>query len=114
METIVKFLGRAALFSDLPGEVLANLAATMETRVLEKDEMLFRQGTHGDSLFIVTKGSVKVFVDNEVGEEPWSIQYGPGSLIGEMAIIEQKPRSANVAAVTPAKSLGRLILWSRQ
>ncbi|MCP4686667.1 MAG: Crp/Fnr family transcriptional regulator [Desulfobacterales bacterium] len=103
MENIIEFLGRTPLFSELPRTVMKDIAGKLEKCVLEKGELLFQQGAEGDSLYILSNGSVKVFADKKKGEEPWSIQYGPGVFLGEMAIIEQKPRSASVAALEPVE-----------
>jgi len=56
---------------------------------------LFRTGDPGVYLFILLKGEAKIIVDSVVVEIA-----GPGSIIGEMALIDAQPRSATVQCVS--------------
>ncbi len=98
MTAMLETLKRVPLFLELPTEVLADLSGKLVEHKIQKGEILFRQGSVGDSLFIITKGRVRVFIENGMEGELTLILFGPGEFIGEMAILEQKPRSASVAA----------------
>ena len=69
---------------------------------LSPRETLFSAGDSADSMFVVLEGSVDVVVDGKVVENA-----RPGSIIGEMALIDQAPRGATVVAHETAK-LARL------
>ena len=61
-------------------------------------EALITQGEEGQELFLILDGVVDVEVDGEEVAE-----LGPGTLIGEMALLEGGVRTASVYATTPAR-----------
>ncbi len=60
---------------------------------LSPGEILFQQGDAGSHMFVVLEGAVEVIIGAQVVETA-----GPGSLIGEMALIDESPRTATVKA----------------
>jgi CRP-like cAMP-binding protein len=91
----VLFLKSIELFSQIPGEDLAQVAliATEETR--EANEEVMREGDSGDALYLVLEGQVRVHRgDKEIA------RLGERECFGEMAILDASPRSATVTAVT--------------
>jgi CRP/FNR family transcriptional regulator, cyclic AMP receptor protein len=60
---------------------------------LSPGEILFQQGDAGSHMFVLLEGAAEVVVGSEVVEIA-----GPGALIGEMALIDQAPRTATVVA----------------
>ena len=73
-------------------------------RVFEDGEVVVRQGELGDSMFVIQEGKVGVYLERD-GEEVLLAEPGAGEIIGEMAIFEQKPRSATVRALGQARIL---------
>jgi CRP-like cAMP-binding protein len=65
---------------------------------LLKGEVLFREGEPGDSCYWVMKGALKVSVSSDRGAERVFALLGPGSVVGELAILDNRPRSATVTA----------------
>src|SRR5215468_9182367 len=65
---------------------------------LAPDEFLFQEGDEGDKMYVLLEGEIDIFLGDFVFETA-----GPGSLIGEMALIDDSPRTAHVVAKTPAK-----------
>lgn len=66
--------------------------------------MVFREGDKGAEAFFILSGSVRVFAHPAGGPE---IQFGileKGDLFGEMALIDDRPRSASVQALSPART----------
>jgi len=63
--------------------------------------VLIRQGNPGDYVVLLTRGLVKVVVDTEVGHEALLAIRASGDLVGEMAVLGKKPRSASVIACVP-------------
>lgn len=96
-----------SLFADLSEDSLAELAHKLEERSVPAGHLLFHRGDPGDSLYLVRDGRVKVFVENMHGEELVLNQFGPGESFGEMAIVDNRPRSAS-ARTTTATTLLRL------
>jgi signal-transduction protein with cAMP-binding, CBS, and nucleotidyltransferase domain len=66
------------------------------TLLLAPGDFLFREGEKGDKMFVLLEGEVDVFLGDFVLETA-----GSGSLLGEMALIDDTPRMANAAAKTP-------------
>jgi CRP-like cAMP-binding protein len=66
-------------------------------RTYRKDTMLFAEGEPGDELFIIQKGSIKItkIVDHK---EVLLAMLKPGDILGEMALLEGKPRAAGAVA----------------
>jgi CRP/FNR family cyclic AMP-dependent transcriptional regulator len=92
-------------FNGLPDEVLAALVQKVRKRVLGRDEILFRKGDVGDSLFIILSGWVKIVTQDEQGDEVVLNQVGTGEIIGEMALLDYEPRSAGVVALENTSTL---------
>ncbi len=64
----------------------------------EPGQVIFREGEPGDSMFIVLEGEVEIRVRDKVIDTS-----GPGGIIGEMALVDNSPRSATAAAKTACK-----------
>ena len=82
------------LFKNIPGDILSKIAQIAEEVEIGFDEKLFDQGEHGDSLYIIINGKISVTQDERsitILEE--------GDCIGEMALLDQEPRSAGALAV---------------
>ena len=91
---LLLFLSKIDLFHFFSSEELAAfLEKAKEVRVA-KGVVLFHEGEPGQDMYIVLQGMVKVFRGNRVIDV-----IKPGDYFGEMAIIENQPRSASVAAL---------------
>lgn len=64
-------------------------------KLVPAGETLFKEGEPGVYLFVLLKGEAKVMVDDVLVETA-----GPGTIVGEMALIDALPRSASVMCVT--------------
>ena len=87
-------------FAPLAQDTLRAIAASGVVRQFPKNAVLINEGEHGDSLFIVLSGRVKVFASNEAGKEVVIDFHGPGEYVGEMSL-DGAPRSASVMTVEP-------------
>jgi CRP/FNR family cyclic AMP-dependent transcriptional regulator len=85
----------------LAEQTLREIAASGVVRHFPKGAVLINEGEHGDSLFIVLAGKVKVYASNEAGREFVIDFHGPGEYVGEMSL-DGAPRSASVATVEPS------------
>ena len=85
------------LFSELTLEQLSSIDRLMVTRHYMKGESLFRQGDVGSELFVVLDGDVRIHLDRN-GTEVTLAHQGPNSVLGEMAVFDDQPRSANAQA----------------
>jgi len=96
----VLFLKSIDLFSQIPGEDLAQIAliSTEETRDL--NEEIFAEGESGDALYLVLDGKVRVHREDRVIAE-----LGDRECFGEMALLDAAPRSATVTALQESNLL---------
>jgi len=85
------------LFSDLTLEQLSSIDRLMVTRHYMKGETLFRHGDVGSELFVVLEGEVRIHLDTD-GTEVTLARQGPNSVLGEMAVFDEQPRSASAQA----------------
>jgi CRP-like cAMP-binding protein len=76
---------------------LIRLARAAETRGLAKDELLFRPGDHGSSMFIVATGRMTM----EVDDPPMRATFGPGDPLGGFAVFMRGERAFRARADTP-------------
>jgi CRP-like cAMP-binding protein len=93
----VAALQRVALFRDVPGHTLVAVARLLEEVSFEIGDRIIEQGTVEDWLFVVASGRVRV----HRGERTL-VESGPGSVVGELAVLAPAPRSASVTAVEPS------------
>ena len=84
-------------FSDAELDRVAQLAHSVE---VETSEVLIDQGRVGQECFVIEAGSAGVYVADE-----HIVSLGAGSMVGEMSLIDRRPRSATVVAETPMRLL---------
>jgi CRP/FNR family cyclic AMP-dependent transcriptional regulator len=63
-------------------------------RKVAAGELLFRAGEPGDDMFVIRAGSIRVYLE-AAGKEKTLAILGPGEFVGEMSLLNGKPRSAN-------------------
>jgi CRP/FNR family cyclic AMP-dependent transcriptional regulator len=99
-----QFLSRTPLFAKLSAQECSMLAVYLEAKLLAKSHSLFQQGDFGDAMYIVKTGVLEIY-KNDVFGSVRVAEVRPGGLVGEMALVENKPRSANVRASEDSKLL---------
>jgi CRP-like cAMP-binding protein len=82
------------LFQEIPGEVLSNIAQISKELNIEAGQNIFMEGDHGDSLYIIIDGGVSI-----IKEKKEIALLGHGNCIGEMALLDQEPRSADAICI---------------
>ncbi len=80
------------------GVKLELFANETETRECALGEVVFRMWDMGAEMYVVLEGEVEITIDSTVLET-----CGPGQPFGEMALIDQAPRTATATAKTPCK-----------
>lgn len=93
-------LGGTEPFSRLPPIILKKIEEKLVERRFHTDDHLIREGDPGDGLYFLVDGrvSIRSSGDREMNQE--IARCGPGSILGEMALLTDQPRTANVVAVT--------------
>lgn len=95
----VAVLRSVPLFSRLPEEDLQAFAAVTRERTYPKGSIIVFEDDPGDALYLVADGQVKVVLIGEDGREVILTVLGEGSFFGEMALLDDQPRSAHVIAM---------------
>jgi len=91
----VALLKGSSVFSAARTATLAEVASLLEPVALPAGASLFTQGDHGDSLYIVAQGRLRIHLGAQTVQE-----HGPGAVIGEMALIDAAPRTASATALS--------------
>lgn len=97
-----------ALFSELDEREIQTIAALAKTRRYSKDDVVMHEDERGDVFCIVREGKVKITMISPEGKEIILSILGPGDFFGEMALIDDEPRSATVVAM---ENLEVLTIW---
>jgi sigma-B regulation protein RsbU (phosphoserine phosphatase) len=102
---IVKILHQVPLFSSLDTQLLGALTSLFEEESFSANSKILREGEFGDSMYIIVQGQVNVTKYNEEGKEILITRMMSGSYFGEVALIDNQPRSANINAEEDTKVL---------
>jgi len=97
-DTKADALGLCPFFAGLSRGGLEELAKRTEDLEVEAGKALAREGETGSEFFVIVEGEVSVTKD---GQEIRTL--GPGDFFGEIALIEDRPRTATVTAKTPLR-----------
>ncbi len=89
------------LFEGMSEEEIGEVARICKERRFRKGAIIATEGEAGDELFIITEG----FVEVVLGERPTKsarvvVSLGCGQIVGELALLDQGPRSASVRAIS--------------
>jgi CRP/FNR family transcriptional regulator, cyclic AMP receptor protein len=84
-------------------ELSQDLFANARTIPLAADQILFSAGEEGDGCYRIDEGLLKASVSEPAGDERILSILGPGSVVGELSMIDGAPRSASVVALRESK-----------
>jgi CRP-like cAMP-binding protein len=101
----MEVLRKVPLFSGLADSDLAAFADLIRERSYPKGSVIVFEDDPGDALYLVAAGQVKVVLIAEDGREVILSVLGEGSFFGEMAVIDEEPRSAHVIAMEDSSLL---------
>ncbi len=93
----VAVLRHVDLFAATPDRVLAGVAQVIEEVEFRAGETVMSQGAVEDWLFVVVRGELIV------ARADRQVSLGPGSVVGELAVLDPSPRTATVTALSPAR-----------
>jgi CRP-like cAMP-binding protein len=96
----VEFLKRLPLFAGLAETELTALAKDFTVRRFQQGETIFIQGDPGQALYLIEAGRVRIYLQDDAGQESSVIYYSAGDIFGELAVIDGLPRSASANAAT--------------
>ena len=93
----------SGLLPNLPIKFSEGVLANAKPRSLTEREVLFEAGDVADGCYRLEQGLLKVCIASPQGDERILTILGPGSIVGELAIIDGLPRSATVVAIRDCK-----------
>ncbi len=85
--------------------VRKSLLSAANDVTLKARQVLFHAGDAGDGCYFLREGVVKAAVVAKDGQERLLAVLGPGSLIGELSLFDDQPRSATISTLKPCKLL---------
>lgn len=91
-------LTRVPLFSSMNDAEISLLDSSADTVSYKEGDLLIKEGDVADSLYVILFGKVKVFTKNNEGDEIILNELGQGDYVGELALLDDEPRSASVMA----------------
>lgn len=92
----LSILRQIPLFSELDDAALSALAQRLQTQTFQKDTTVVSETDEGSTLYIISKGQVKISRLSESGKEVILAILGEGDFFGEMSLLDGLARSANV------------------
>jgi CRP/FNR family transcriptional regulator, cyclic AMP receptor protein len=98
---LTNILQSVDLFEGLDDQQLKKVAKICEEKFYQPGQIIAKEGAQGDEMYVITDG----FVEVVLGERPNSaarvvVSLGIGQIIGEMALLDQGPRSASIRATS--------------
>jgi len=101
----ILLLKEIEIFSGLNASELAAIAGVTEEMAYAADKDVIKQNSVGETVYLIIDGTVSVVMEKENSKEEPIDQMTSGSAFGEMALIDDAPRSATIRTMTPCRFL---------
>lgn len=101
----IELLSDVDMFSGLDRDTLARVHAAMRPTRHTPGQLIFSRGDAGDDMHVIIKGRVKVSVLTADGREVAFKHIEDGGVFGEIAMLDGRPRTADVTALTTVETL---------
>jgi CRP/FNR family transcriptional regulator, cyclic AMP receptor protein len=98
-------LKQVPFFAQLSQEELAELSARLVSRRFGPGQVIFHYGDPGGLLYIIQKGKIKISYATVEGQEALLAILGKDDFFGELALLDEAPRSATAQALEPTETL---------
>lgn len=104
-EQATRALRAVPFFARMDQEEAAELAGRLVLRRFGQGQVIFHHGDPGGLLYIISKGKVKITFSTPDGQEATLAILGAGDFFGELALLDDSPRSASAAALETTDTL---------
>jgi len=104
-DSITKKLKSISFFSDMSEYDLQQIAEITEEKTYEKGEAIIEERTSAERFFIIYRGKIEITKQFEDGEQFVLAVHSDGDFFGEMALLDEGPRSATARATEPTSVL---------
>ncbi|MCK5542765.1 MAG: cyclic nucleotide-binding domain-containing protein [Desulfobacterales bacterium] len=101
----ILLLKKIDMFSDLTAAELAAIASVTKEMDYPEIRTVIKQDSVGETVFLILDGQVEVIKEKADGETMFLDKIGPGDSFGEMALLENEPRSATIRTTKPSRFL---------
>ena len=102
-DPVLKALESVPIFDNLLDRELSEVARLTHERTYKKDEYVFKQNAPAEGMYVILDGSVEI-KDPDSGTIFASLNAG--DFFGELALLDEEPRSASAHATQPARRIG--------
>jgi CRP/FNR family cyclic AMP-dependent transcriptional regulator len=99
-DAVSEMLGKTWLWSGLSKKDLGSIVKASNERNYELGDTIVKKGESGVGFYLVLDGSVEIRSDGTMLSK-----LGPGQFFGEMSLLDNQPRSADVVAIEPSQCL---------
>src|SRR5215475_3798603 len=100
----IQFLKTVPFFDRLSNRQLKSMSDIMFERIYEADATIFEEGQPGAALFLILEGKIAIEISRGTGTTRLAI-LETGAFFGEMALLDETPRSANARALERTRTL---------
>ena len=97
-----KRLRNVTLFTDLDDDTVARIAVGLTSEYYQADHTVFTLGDAGDRFYLIARGQVAVIAPGPLGEDHVLEVLSDGDHFGELALLQDRPRTATVRTLTPS------------
>lgn len=105
MSNISTLLSRISVFSDLDQSELEAIAPLLTLQSFKRGETLIGQWDNSSSVYFLCEGSARATMYSPAGKEVSYQELQPGEMLGEIAALDNLPRSTHVIALTKGEAL---------
>ena len=105
-DDIFTLLKKVPIFSDLTPKELAEVEKIVHQRRYKKSETIIHDGDPGLGMYIIVSGSVEIVEEDETAGKKTLAKLSDGSFFGDMALLDEEPRSASAIALVDSDIMG--------
>ena len=99
-DAVIEMLEKAPLWSGLSKKELKSMVRVSRERRFESGDTIVKKGEGGVGFYLILDGTVEIRSDGNTLSK-----LGPGQFFGEMSVLDNQPRSADVVTVQPSRVL---------
>jgi len=105
-QTLIDALRRSRLATELSDAQTRTLADSLAFRDLQPDEVLVKEGTSDNHLYVIVSGALGVVRSAGTAERVTLLTLNTGDFVGELSFIDETPHYASLVAITPTRVFG--------
>jgi CRP-like cAMP-binding protein len=94
-----------SIFDQLTPTELTFLAEHLGAQAFGRGQTIFHQGDRGDTLYLIARGQIRIYHPSATGRELSVVIFRAGDFFGELALLDDRPRSASAEAMLPTVAL---------